>query len=174
MSKRPRNPSTLPADGSASESIPTSATGSWTRVVAENIHEAQPGIWKVRYKRLAHRSHHTAPWTWMPGEFSSRDEAAAAWAKLKPRLEHSQTPRAGGRRPLKLNCCACAALTRQRCFVFSRKARSYKRAYRSLADGEGHVESDGSASFKEIERLSKLCKTHRCALDQERRFILAS
>ena len=65
-------------------------------------------------------------------------------------------------------------LTRERCFVFSRKARSYKKAYRQLAEGNGHVMADGAAPLAEIERLAKLCKTHRCALDLERRFILAS
>ena len=66
------------------------------------------------------------------------------------------------------------ALTRERCFIFSRKARSYKKAYWALAHGHGTTETDGSASFAEIERLSKTFKTHRCALDLERRFILAS
>ena len=104
-------------------------------------------------------------------DWSTRKHLAPAAEDLLPQTQTLPRHDANLRANIKKSF---EALTRQRCFVFSRKARSYKRAYRSLADGEGHVESDGSASFKEIERLSKLCKTHRCALDQERRFILAS
>ena len=67
-----------------------------------------------------------------------------------------------------------AGLTRERRFLFSRKARSYKRAYLALARGEGELESNGAAPFAEIERLSKQCKTHRCALDMNRVFILSA
>ena len=65
-------------------------------------------------------------------------------------------------------------LTRQRRFLFSRKARSYKRAYLALANGEGELDASGAAPFAEIERLARQFKTHRCALEFNRGFILAS
>ena len=65
-------------------------------------------------------------------------------------------------------------LTRQRRFLFSRKARSYKRAYLALANGEGELDASGAAPFAEIERLARQFKTHRCALEFSRGFILAS
>lgn len=65
-------------------------------------------------------------------------------------------------------------LTRQRRFLFSRKARSYKRAYLALANGEGELDASGAAPFAEIERLARQFKTHRCALEFGRAFILAS
>ena len=59
-------------------------------------------------------------------------------------------------------------------FLFSRKARAYKRAYLALANGEGEFEASGAPPFAEIERLSKQCKTHRCTLDMHRSFVVAS
>ena len=67
-----------------------------------------------------------------------------------------------------------AGLTCARRFLFSRKARAYKRAYLALANGEGELEASGAAPFAEIERLAKRCKTHRCALDMNRAFILSA
>ena len=66
-----------------------------------------------------------------------------------------------------------AALTRQRRFKMSRKARSYKRAYLALADGDGETDTNGAAPFAEIERLARLCKTHRCCLEMHREFCVA-
>jgi hypothetical protein len=67
-----------------------------------------------------------------------------------------------------------AGLTRERRFLFSLKAHSYKRAYLALARGEGELGSYGAAPFAEIERRSKQYKTHRCALDMNRVFVLST
>ena len=61
---------------------------------------------------------------------------------------------------------AMAVLSRELRFKFSRKARSYKRAYRALRDGLNPAE------YEDIEKAAKTVKTHRCCLDQQRSFII--
>jgi hypothetical protein len=50
----------------------------------------------------------------------------------------------------------------------ARRARDYKRAYKSLRDS---AVVKGNASFKLIEKMCKLHKTHRCTLDQDAGFL---
>jgi len=57
---------------------------------------------------------------------------------------------------------ALATISLAKVQKFSRKARDYRHAYKLK----------GSASYAGIEKLRKICKTHRCTLDQDRGFLL--
>ena len=52
--------------------------------------------------------------------------------------------------------------------AMQRRSNDYKRSYLSLGGGADEVE------YADIEKIKKECKTHRCTLDQDYKFIMDS
>ena len=55
--------------------------------------------------------------------------------------------------------------------AMQRKSNDYKRSYLSLDGGDGVADE---VEYADIEKMKKECKTHRCTLDQDYKFIKES
>ena len=62
-----------------------------------------------------------------------------------------------------------SVLTLSRARAYARKANDYKRSYMALDGG-----AVGEVEYADIEKMKKKCKTHRCTLDQDYKFIAES
>ena len=66
-----------------------------------------------------------------------------------------------------------SVLTKQRVRKYARRARSYRRSYKHIAE-ENTEKYDRCGSFLAVEKFVKECKIHRCILNQKTSYLRAS
>ena len=74
------------------------------------------------------------------------------------------------------DCDNSSAITKETVCRFSKRARRYMVCYYKLAKGlvqGSDFDSEGNLILK-VEKLLKECKTHRCAMDFDKKFIKES
>jgi hypothetical protein len=112
-----------------------------------------------------------------------------SWAQAKAIMRRTPIGERRGRAnfiPLVMNClCPMTVLTKERIRIFAARARAYICTYYYLEHDERRASVDSEESigftpagkqqllYKNIEKIMKQFKTHRCALDFDTGFVLA-